>query len=84
MLDEGLTLADIGPRLTVRDDQTTQALMIPSEVAMAIGRALERTRGLIDDTKELELKQDDQADRLQRLEKWARQPWWKKLFTKPD
>ncbi|MCK5600310.1 MerR family transcriptional regulator [Candidatus Pacearchaeota archaeon] len=84
MLNERMTLIEIAPRLTVRTSEETTALMLPTEVSMAIGQALERTRNLVEDTKELEIKQDDQAERLEKLERWANQSWLKKLFTKPE
>jgi DNA-binding transcriptional MerR regulator len=69
MLNERMTLIEIAPRLTVRTSEETTALMLPTEVSMAIGQALERTRNLVEDTKELEIKQDDQAERLEKLER---------------
>lgn len=84
LLDEGFTIAETATRLTVRTDEKTHALMVPGEMAMIVGQIQERSQRLVEEIEKQGEIQDEQAKRLERLERWARQPWWKKIISKPE
>jgi len=78
LMADGRTLAEIANVVAVRPaDEETTALTLSPEANQAVGAIMERTRALTDDV-------ENQDDRLKKLEEWAKQSWWKKLFSSPD
>jgi len=79
MMRQGMTLSDIAEVLPIQpaDDVESTALTLSPETNQVIG-------GLVEVTRQEREKNQDQDERLDRLEEWAKQLWWKKLTTKPD
>lgn len=77
LLDEGLPLVEVAKRLpAVSGDEPVTSLVLATEEAILLGTLSERTSHLSDSAVE-------HSDRLDRLEKWANQSWWRKIFSTP-
>jgi len=77
--ESGLKLSEIKDVLPIvpADQDSSTALTLSPESNIALGTALARTQQIADEL-------IDQDERLDRLEKWARSNWLRKIFTKPE
>lgn len=76
-LAQGKTLAEIAPGLPVVDpEQPSTALTLSPEANLALGQALERTARVSETV-------SDHDERLEKLERWLREPWYRRLFGRP-
>ena len=76
-LAQGRTLAEVAPSLPVVEPEApSTALTLSPEANLALGQALERTARMSHAVSEHD-------DRLDRLEAWARLPWYRRLFGPP-
>lgn len=76
--DGGMRLSQIVDVLPVvpADENNATSLTLSPEASFALGQVTERAQRLTDEVV-------DHDDRLEKLEEWAKQSWWKKLTTKP-
>jgi len=83
MMRQGMTLKDIAEVLPIQpaNDVEQTALTLSPEANLALGGVIERQRQEGEENREINQNQDE---RLDRLEEWAKQSWWKKLFSSPD
>lgn len=79
MRERGMSLADIAAVLPIvpADENEATSLTLSTEQSMILGTVVERARALSDEM-------DSQDDRIAKLEEWAKQSWYRKLFTKPE
>jgi len=78
-LADGMTYDDIESKLDITQStpDASTALMNITEYTQAI----EDARAII---QVMKTKMDTQSERLQKIESWLAQPWYKRIFTKPD
>jgi len=70
-------MAEVAPSLPVVDPEApATALTLSTEASLALGQALERTSVLTETV-------TDHDDRLEQLERWLREPWYRRLFGRP-
>jgi len=77
LMDRGMTIAEVAEILSVRpSNDESHPIVLSPESNIALGTALERTKQIGDEL-------HDQDTRIDRLEKWLREPWYRRLFGRP-
>lgn len=63
--------------------QPDAALMLVPSISAALTEALDAARGLRAEVDDLSEKQGDTAARVNGLQAWLREPWYRRLFGRP-
>ena len=83
---QGYTLARIKQELSIVEEPQqgrADSLSLVPTIAGKLARMDDLYRGVMSDLDTLRADHENDRARLQKLERWAALPWWKRLFSKP-